>query len=151
MIIFTRTILISFLLFITFYAPYIAYLNHIPNNNVYVLDVKEGESINKVLSKFSDHNFMNKIYINIFIKANNISSIKIGEYSLKDKSVKILKIVNKINANRGLIISSGGISTKEDIEQRRALGADLFQIYTSFTYQGPKVIDDLLSWPWQKK
>ena len=98
MIIFTRTILISFLTFITFYAPYIAYLNHIPNNNVYVLDVKEGESINKVLSKFSDHNFMNKIYINIFIKANNISSIKIGEYSLKDKSVKNI-ILSMQNGN----------------------------------------------------
>ena len=76
----------------------------------------------------------------------NISGGISGEL-LKNKSVKILKTVNRINAKRGLIISSGGISTKEDIEQRRALGADLFQIYTSFTYQGPKVIDDLLTWP----
>ena len=58
MIIFTRTILISFLLYLSFYAPYIAYINHIPNNNVYVLDVKKGESINKVLSKFSLNNLL---------------------------------------------------------------------------------------------
>ena len=74
MIIFARTILISFLLYISIYAPYVAYINHVPNNNVYVLDVIEGESINKVLSKFSDYNLINKIYINIFIKANKISS-----------------------------------------------------------------------------
>ena len=98
MIIFARTILISFLLFISFYAPYVAYINHVPNNNVYVLDVIEGESINKVLSKFSDHNLINKIYINIFIKANKISSIKIGEYSIKDKSIKNI-ILSMQNGN----------------------------------------------------
>ena len=65
---------------------------------------------------------------------------------LKAKSIRMLQIVNKINARRGLVISSGGISTKEDLEQRRALGADLFQIYTSFVYEGPKIIDDLLHW-----
>ena len=65
---------------------------------------------------------------------------------LKAKSIRMLQIVNKINARRGLVISSGGISTKDDLEQRRALGADLFQIYTSFVYEGPKIIDDLLPW-----
>ena len=98
MIIFARTILISFILFISIYAPYVAYINHVPNNNVYVLDVIEGESINKVLSKFSDHNLINKIYINIFIKANKISSIKIGEYSIKDKSIKNI-ILSMQNGN----------------------------------------------------
>ena len=58
----------------------------------------------------------------------------------------MLQIVNKINAKRGLVISSGGISTKEDLQQRRKHGADLFQIYTSFVYEGPQVIDDLLPW-----
>jgi len=85
-----------------------------------------------------------------------VSNTTLGEFEnisggisgglLKDKSVKILQIVNEINANRGIVISSGGISSKEDLRQRRKYGADLFQIYTSFVYEGPKVIDDLLSW-----
>ena len=85
-----------------------------------------------------------------------VSNTTLGEFEnisggisgglLKDKSVKILQIVNKINARRGLVISSGGISTKEDLQQRRKHGADLFQIYTSFVYEGPQVIDDLLPW-----
>ncbi len=85
-----------------------------------------------------------------------VSNTSLGEFKnitggisgglLKDKSVKMLQIVNKINANRGLVISSGGISTKEDLQQRRKYGADLFQIYTSFVYEGPQVIDDLLPW-----
>ena len=85
-----------------------------------------------------------------------VSNTSLGEFKnitggisgglLKDKSVKMLQIVNKINARRGLIISSGGISTKEDLQQRRKHGADLFQIYTSFVYEGPQVIDDLLPW-----
>lgn len=85
-----------------------------------------------------------------------VSNTSLGEFKnitggisgglLKDKSVKMLQIVNKINARRGLVISSGGISTKEDLQQRRKHGADLFQIYTSFVYEGPQVIDDLLPW-----
>ena len=43
------------------------------------------------------------------------------------------------------IISSGGIS-KRRYRTKTNNGADLFQIYTSFVYQGPKVIDDLLTW-----
>ena len=36
-----------------------------------------------------------------------------------------------------------GNFNKEDIEQRRALGADLFRFIQ--VYHGPKVIDDLLT------
>ena len=85
-----------------------------------------------------------------------VSNTTLGEFKnisggisgrlLRDKSLKMLQIVNKINANRGIVISSGGISTKEDLQQRRKYGADLFQIYTSFIYDGPQVIDDLLPW-----
>ena len=64
---------------------------------------------------------------------------------LKDKSLKMLKLVNKLNKKKALIISSGGISSKRDLKEREKLGADLFQIYTGFVYDGPKIIDELLS------
>ena len=64
---------------------------------------------------------------------------------LRDKSIKMLKLVNKLNKKKAVIISSGGISSKKDLIERDELGADLFQIYTSFVYDGPKIIDELLS------
>ena len=64
---------------------------------------------------------------------------------LKEKSIKMLKLVSKFNKKKAVIISSGGISTKEDLNERYMLGADLFQIYTGFVYDGPKIIDELLS------
>ena len=64
---------------------------------------------------------------------------------LREKSIKMLKLVSKFNKKKAVIISSGGISTKEDLNERYMLGADLFQIYTGFVYDGPKIIDELLS------
>ena len=64
---------------------------------------------------------------------------------LRDKSIKMLKLVNKLNKKKAVIISSGGISSKKDLIERDKLGADLFQIYTSFVYDGPKIIEELLS------
>lgn len=42
------------------------------------------------------------------------------------------------------IIGVGGISSKEDAETKFKLGADLVQIYTSFIYQGPALVRELL-------
>ena len=64
---------------------------------------------------------------------------------LKEKSIQMLKLVSQCNKKKAVIISSGGITSKEDLEERHELGADLFQIYTSFVYEGPKILDDLLS------
>jgi dihydroorotate dehydrogenase len=57
----------------------------------------------------------------------------------------MLKLVSQCNKKKAVIISSGGITSKEDLKERYELGADLFQIYTSFVYEGPRILDDLLS------
>ena len=88
MLVFIRLIFIFFLFLLSFCAPFIAYINHIPSNSANVIDVEKGESIDRVLSRISNHNFINKIFIRIFIKNNNISSIQTGEYLIKDKSIK---------------------------------------------------------------
>ncbi len=41
------------------------------------------------------------------------------------------------------IIGVGGISSKADAEEKFRLGADLVQIYTSFVYQGPALVQEL--------
>ena len=42
------------------------------------------------------------------------------------------------------IIGVGGIASKEDAETKFKLGADLIQIYTSFIFQGPALVRELL-------
>jgi len=42
------------------------------------------------------------------------------------------------------IIGVGGISSKADAEEKYKAGADLVQIYTSFVYQGPKLVRELV-------
>ena len=64
---------------------------------------------------------------------------------LKDKSLNMLKKVNKLLDKDVLLISSGGVSTKLDVEERMDNGANLIQIYTSFVYEGPPIIDKLLN------
>ncbi|MBZ7997363.1 quinone-dependent dihydroorotate dehydrogenase [Campylobacter canadensis] len=57
---------------------------------------------------------------------------------LKEKSLTMLKNIQKYDDF--CIISSGGISTADDVYERLELGAKLVQIYTSFIYNGPKSI-----------
>ena len=64
---------------------------------------------------------------------------------LKDKSLSLLKKVNSLINDDLLLIASGGITTKRDLEERLDNGAKLIQIYSSFIYQGPKILDDLLN------
>ena len=64
---------------------------------------------------------------------------------LKKTSLNFLKKVNSIVEKDALLISSGGISSKKDIEERMDNGADLMQIYTSFAYKGPSIINELLN------
>ena len=51
--------------------------------------------------------------------------------------MKCLKKVSNFVGNDATLISSGGISSKRDVEERLNNGASLIQIYTSFVYKGP--------------
>ena len=64
---------------------------------------------------------------------------------LKEKSLDALKIANKIITKKHLLISSGGISKKSDLEERLDNGARLAQIYTGFVYKGPSILEELLN------
>ena len=43
------------------------------------------------------------------------------------------------------IIAVGGIMSKQDAEEKFQAGAKLVQIYTGFIYEGPALINQLLS------
>jgi dihydroorotate dehydrogenase len=63
---------------------------------------------------------------------------------LKDKSLEMLKAWSKLNKSGIITISVGGIESKEDANQRLKNGADFVQIYTSFAFNGGKVVQDIV-------
>ena len=64
---------------------------------------------------------------------------------LKNKSLDMLTKVHDMVGEKIPLIASGGISNKFDVQERLDNGAKLIQIYTSFVYRGPYVINDLLN------
>ncbi len=107
-------------------------------------DEKE-ENIENIISTSLNHNISGFIISNTtFGNYKGISGGISGEL-LKEKSLKMLCKVNELLNGRSILISSGGISNKVDLEQRLDNGAKLVQIYTSFVYQGPYVINELLN------
>jgi len=61
---------------------------------------------------------------------------------LKDQSNMIVKQL--ANLDSGTIIGVGGVSSKDDFDEKLMLGASLVQIYTGFIYQGPSIIKKIL-------
>ena len=64
---------------------------------------------------------------------------------LKQKSNEMLRKVSNLVGNDATLIASGGISSKRDVEERLNNGASLIQIYTSFIYKGPFILEELLN------
>lgn len=60
-------------------------------------------------------------------------------------SLNVIKQFAKQLNNKIPIIACGGISSSKQAQEMLAAGASLVQIYTSFIYQGPKLIQNLLS------
>lgn len=60
-----------------------------------------------------------------------------------EKSTRTLEIFASCLGSRIPIIGVGGISSLEDAQAKIRAGATLVQIYTSFIYQGPKLVREL--------
>ena len=63
---------------------------------------------------------------------------------LRHKSEESLKFVRSIIGDRAVIISSGGLMTKEDVINRFSLKADLIQLYSGFVFYGNSLLQDSL-------
>ena len=59
---------------------------------------------------------------------------------LFDRSTRMLAQIRLLAADRLLLIGAGGVSTPAQAFAKICAGASLVQIYTSFVYQGPRVI-----------
>ncbi len=64
---------------------------------------------------------------------------------LSEKSCEVLKCIKAEVGERMPIIGVGGIMSADHAQQRLAAGADLLQIYTGFIYQGPALIEEILT------
>lgn len=59
---------------------------------------------------------------------------------LKEKSTAVLKKVRRLAGRDYPLIGVGGIFTRKDADEKFEAGANLIQIYTSFIYEGPRVV-----------
>ena len=101
-----------FILLISIYSPYKAFIEHIPVYEETIIDIDPGESINEVFSKITSLNIVNKLFLKSLIKSNNLNLIQRGEYDITKKSIKNIiidmnngkTVTHKIKINEGITI-----------------------------------------------
>ena len=100
------------ILIISIYSPYKAFVEHIPVYEDTKIDINSGESINEVFSKITTLNIVNKLFLKILIRSNNLNLIQHGEYDIGNKSIKDIiiamnngnTVTHKIKINEGITI-----------------------------------------------
>ena len=73
------------------------------------------------------------------IGAGGVSGKGIGE-----KSIEAVKYLRSHSEKGMLIIGAGGVMTPEDARKMLAAGANLIQIYSSFIYEGPAIVKNII-------
>ena len=73
------------------------------------------------------------------IGAGGVSGKGIGK-----KSIEAVKYLRSHSERGMLIIGAGGVMTPEDAKQMLAAGANLIQIYSSFIYEGPAIVKNMI-------
>ena len=63
---------------------------------------------------------------------------------LRARSEATLQRVLKQVSGQVPVVSTGGISSPDDVKRRMDMGAALVQIYTGLVYQGPGLVKNLL-------
>ena len=93
-----KVILSIVILIFSFLGPYTSFLNYTPYDTNYNLNVTSGDSINKTISKISNLNFINKLFLRIYLNRNKINNFQTGEYQLKNKILR--NIIDDLNNGR---------------------------------------------------
>ena len=107
-----KSFTLIFILLISIYSPYKAFIEHIPVYEETLIDINPGESINEVFSKITSLNIVNKLFLKSLIKSNNLNLIQRGEYDITKKSIKNIiidmnngkTVTHKIKINEGITI-----------------------------------------------
>lgn len=70
-------------------------------------------------------------------KINAIGAGGLSGEPLKTRSLEVLRLLKKEIGNKLALISVGGVTNAQDVQERLDAGADLVQGYTAFLYEGP--------------
>ena len=70
-------------------------------------------------------------------KVKEIGAGGLSGAPLKPRSLEVLRLLKREIGDDLAIISVGGVTTAEDVQERLDAGADLVQGYTAFLYEGP--------------
>ena len=62
---------------------------------------------------------------------------------LQKKSTEIVKYIFEKTNGKIPIISSGGVFTGEDVQEKFDAGASLVQVWTGFIYEGPGIVKQI--------
>jgi dihydroorotate dehydrogenase len=84
---------------------------------------------------------------NLFTNPDKVTQLGAGGISgapLRQQSQYICELLSTLIPKNMVLIASGGIMHGQDVEDRRAVGADLVQLYTGFVYHGPALVKDAL-------
>ena len=102
------------------------------------------ENLEKIVIKSMETNVDGLIINNTSI--NHVKELKggiSGNY-IRNLSEKNLRFARSICGENLTLISSGGLMTKEDVENRFKLSADLIQLYTGFIFRGTDLLKESL-------
>jgi dihydroorotate dehydrogenase len=85
---------------------------------------------------------------NLLTSAGRLESIGTGGLSgapLHERSTDILRYLHARTRGSIPLIASGGIFSGEDANQKLEAGAVLFQVWTAFVYEGPRIVHRICS------
>ena len=85
---FLRIIFIVSIVWLSFFGPYIAFLNSNPIKDKNYIDVYEGSSMYAVLDNLKLSSLINKLFFRIYLNTNSIKSFQAGEYDIKNKNLR---------------------------------------------------------------
>ena len=90
-------------------GPYFAFINYKPLNETSYFYVNEGASIRTTLNNLKPITTFDKIYLNIYMKLNDIDTLKVGKYEIKNLNLKdvFIKLSNGQTVIHKLIIRDG--------------------------------------------
>ena len=90
-------------------GPYFAFINYKPLNETSYFYVNEGASIRTTLNNLKPITTFDKIYLNIYMKLNDIDTLKVGKYEIKNLNLNdvFIKLSNGQTVTHKLIIRDG--------------------------------------------
>ena len=107
--IYIKLLIFSLTIFASLYGPYKGFLNDTPIYTSEYFNINKGESISITISKITNLNIPNKIFLRTYLNLNNINKFQLGEYAIENKNLKniILDFKNGNTVTHKLLINEG--------------------------------------------